>query len=650
MLYRFFTEVFMKRLLGMTVCAALFVFSGAALFAQTYAAVPLEHPVYQIITQAELRGLCRSMPKVKPYSEKAVINAINEIIAASDASEKPLLSKTERDILFDTLERFKRKPGKDGLRGGYYFEGKGKIRMTADLTFKTDIFASGGIYNNKNDDQWGLTFLPTISVRGDFGTRLSYDFNLFGNASRAVLKNLGTYSIGKWWYTDKAIEDGAGERFINTYANKAFFPFSYRKTWDGSVYKISDLTADGLEGWCDEGAGGFGINSELAASFLDDKISIRFGRLSREWAGMDKGSSLVFGAAAHPFLALEAEIRPFRWFSLSTLTGILEFPNSDYIIGNIYRSKKDLGDYDNAAFFQNAYSIAMLEFDFKYIHADLGTTAVWPKRFELGYFFPLTDKVFYQNNIGDLDNIALFGNISYTYPKIGTVWASLFLDEFNGLSRSTGLLGDFVHATRNMYATQVGMKVNIPFLPFTTVSCRYTKIEPYCYTHQALNKTPWYAHYTTESYMNAGENLGYYLPPNSDELHIRIESAPLIALRAHLEYQFIRHGAEYGDQAVRGSSIYSELDPGPRDVMRKYFLRDGAYQWFHIVKIGGEYSLRKFKVPLTIYGDVGFVYSYFTVINGTPNDNQKHDYHVANTSQYPTEFGAIISGGLRLYF
>ena len=640
----------MKRLLSITVCAALFVFSGAALFAQTYAAVPLEHPVYQIIAQAELRGLCRAMPKVKPYSEKAVINAINEIIAASDASDTPLLSKTERDILFDTLERFKRKSGKDGLRGGYYYEGKGKIRTTADLTFKADIFASGGIYNNKNDNRWGFTFLPAVSVRGDFGTQLSYDFNLFGNVSRAVLKqNPGKpYSIGKWWFTKT--EDGSADRTINTYANKAFFPFSYRKTWDGSVYKIGDLTASGLEGWCDEGAGGFGINSEIAASAFDDKIFIRFGRLSREWAGMDKGASLVFGGAAHPFLALEAEISPFSWFSLSTLTGILEFPNSKYIVGNIYNSKKDHGDYDNAAFFQNAYSIAMLEFDFKHIHIDFGTTAVWPKRFELGYFFPLTDKVFYQNNIGDLDNIALFGNISYTYPKIGTVWASLFLDEFNGLSRSTGLLGDFIHATRNMYATQVGMKANIPFLPFTTISCRYTKIEPFCYTHTAINKAPWYSHYITEAYMSAGENLGYYLPPNSDELHVRVESSPLTALTAHLEYQFIRHGAEYGSQAVRGSSIYSELDPDGRDAMRKYFLHDGAYQWFHIVKIGGEYSLRKFKVPLTIYGDVGFVYSYFTVIDGTPNNNEKRNYHIADTSEYPTEFGAIVSGGLRLYF
>ena len=132
------------------------------------------------------------------------------------------------------------------------------------------------------------------------------------------------------------------------------------------MYKVADLSANGLEGWCDDGALGFGINSEMAAGFLDDKIFLRFGRIYREWAAMDKGASLVFSNYAHPFLAFEAELSPFSWFSLSTLTGILEFPNSDYIVGDIYNSQKDYSKkYSNESFFQNAYSIAMLECNFK---------------------------------------------------------------------------------------------------------------------------------------------------------------------------------------------------------------------------------------------------------------------------------------------
>ena len=101
----------MKRLLFIAFCAVLFAASGTMLFAQTYAAVPVEHPIYSIIAQAELRGLCRPLSKVKPYSEKTVINAINEIIAASDAADSPLLSQTEKEILYDTLEEFKRSEG-----------------------------------------------------------------------------------------------------------------------------------------------------------------------------------------------------------------------------------------------------------------------------------------------------------------------------------------------------------------------------------------------------------------------------------------------------------------------------------------------------------------------------------------------------------
>jgi len=381
-----------------------------------------------------------------------------------------------------------------------------------------------------------------------------------------VLQNLGTYDIGAYWYTKTLTEDSVNgsdttnyitRRYITSYANKAYLPYTFFKGWDGSMYKFSDPTASGLYGWCDNLGLGFGIHSEMTAGMLDDKLQVRFGRIYREWAAMDEGSSLVLSNYAHPFLALETEITPVKWFSISSLTGILEFPNSGYITGDAYNCSTDYTDYSNAAFFQNAYSISMLETNFKYVHFDFGSTSVWPKRFDLGYFDSLMNSVVYQNNIGDYDNIALFTDLKLQYPGIGYVWGSLFLDEFNGLSSVSGLRGDFIHATRDMYATQVGSKVDIPWLPFATLAVRYTKVEPYCYTHQAINYTPWYTHYISESYMNAGEPIGYYLPPNSDEINVRFETTPLSTLAAHLEYQFIRHGAEYGAQAVNGSSIYS---------------------------------------------------------------------------------------------
>ena len=38
---------------------------------------------------------------------------------------------------------------------------------------------------------------------------------------------------------------------------------------------------------------------------------------------------------------------------------------------------------------------------------------------------------------------------------------------------------------------------------------------------------PYFPNYISESYTNNGESIGYYLPPNADELFVRVETKPL---------------------------------------------------------------------------------------------------------------------------
>ena len=149
--------------------------------------------------------------------------------------------------------------------------------------------------------------------------------------------------------------------------------------------------------------------------------------------------------------------------------------------------------------------------------------------------------------------------------------------------------------------------------------------------------------------MNNGESLGYYMPPNSDELHVRFETAPLRHLVLHTQYQFMRHGADYGSRQIPGSSLYSELNPSGRDALRKYFLHDGAYQWYHVIKIGGEYNFSDFtNFPLTLFADIGFVYSYFTDTDAEVG--QKADYHHVNNQEYKDKYGCIIQLGVRISY
>jgi hypothetical protein len=160
------------------------------------------------------------------------------------------------------------------------------------------------------------------------------------------------------------------------------------------------------------------------------------------------------------------------------------------------------------------------------------------------------------------------------------------------------------------------------------------------------------------SYTNNGRGLGYYLPPNSDELKIRFEAMPEINTRVNAQYQLIRHGADFGSHAVDGSSFLSELNPSGRmviPVLEKSFLHDGAYQWMHILKVGAEHTFSQKKAPVfQVFGDAGLVISYFTDIDtgDKPYEDwagQSHSYSVVDTDEYPKSTGFVLTLGVRIF-
>jgi hypothetical protein len=153
-----------------------------------------------------------------------------------------------------------------------------------------------------------------------------------------------------------------------------------------------------------------------------------------------------------------------------------------------------------------------------------------------------------------------------------------------------------------------------------------------------------------QGYANHGENLGYYLPPNSDELLLRIESMIMPGTNVYLQYQMIRHGVEYGPGRVFGSSYNDALDyKSDLDSQYKYFLQDGTYEWNHILKVGGSYSLKSFSIPITVYGALGVAFVRYSGIPGGGSGNSKENYHFFSNDIYDAEDRFIFSFGFKLY-
>ena len=645
-------------------CIFFFIFN-LNITAQTHISVPLENPVYLVLEQAQLRGIIGFQPAVKPYSRARVLALINEILENSEELRFGKLSETERGILEEFKKGFSPERGKlDLTRGTISTEQtSGGVYLSAEYGFGLDMYfglgyfyTAGGYQYGGSDDELfkgaahpsagdlftSIEIMPTMSFIGDLGGNTSYGLTLYGWIGKIPRTILGTYNNIDANFPelenpdDQKINTAQKWRLTTRSEPLTFFPFTYKKRWDAFVFPIDDVSNSGHAAWPESSSISYLMMPELAGELFAWHVFYRFARIDREWAGVSPNGSLILNQSAQPFLAFETVIAPFSWIAISSLTGVLEYHNAA-------GSGNGAAIKESSDSFQNAFSIVQLELNVKnYFSAAIGSSVVWPKRFELGYFFPLAENFMYQNNIGDFDNMALFLNLKGQYPGIGKLWFSVYLDEIS-------FEPNFLILDRNMFAFQLGGSFNIPWLPFASVTLSYTKNEPYNYTHNRID-TPWHTNPLMEqNYVNFGKSLGHYIPPNSDELLVRFETIPFPLSMFSLQYQMIRHGADYGNRAVDGSSLWSELPTkGSRSTLEKYFLHDGAYQWMHIVRLGGEYSLTGLKLPLKIFAEIGGVYSYFTDIEGEPNKGS-YPYSIINTPEYPHLLYFIANIGVKIF-
>lgn len=613
--------------------------AGHPLEAQQFNSVPLNHDAYGIIEMAAMRSIIKPPPSAKPWSEVTVTETLRAI--AGSAGE--LLSPAEQDIVAALLASFERKSGLDYQTGRYRGEyplSSGSYTFEAGLNWES-VFSAAAPSADLSSVNRGALF-----IGGDMGGHFSWNFNILGGFLYIDRNYLGEHRDPLYVDTkyglpkeppntgDPYEESEQGHKYYYevppqssspVYAVPAWFPYTFSKPWEAAVFPPADL--GGYNTWPDSFAFAYEMISELNLSFFDNRTAFRFGRMRRDWGPQTNGSSLVMNAQARPFLALEGSAIPLDWLRFSFLTGVLEY-------------QKGTNQWSDADPFQNLFSLALVELEpGKYFHFDFGSATVWPKRFDLGYLFPINSNFFYQNNVGDFDNLALFADLEFRLPGFGKIWGSLYVDEIN-LNQKP-----FLHLDRQMYAYQGGLKINVKWLPFGAFTMRYTKVEPYCYTHE-YTETPWNRVPTDTAYMNNGESLGSYLPPNSDELLLRLETLFLPGTRAHFQYQMVRHGVDFGSGRVDGSSIYDKIYKDENS--EKYFLEDGVYQWSHVLKIGGTYSLKNLKIPLAFFAETGLVVTRYTT-GGDAEAQTQGAYEALDTPEYRAGTSFIFSLGFKLY-
>jgi hypothetical protein len=390
------------------------------------------------------------------------------------------------------------------------------------------------------------------------------------------------------------------EREEDSRVVQSMFPYTMSKMWDGGVLSLRN--AEAYYAWPEDPSLAIGLQWELSGVFFNQQLQFRFGRLRRDWGSGTSGSSLFINAQASPFLAIEGVYSPLSWLDITFLTGVTEY----------YHNKNQWPAQEDSFFVNmNLLSAVQLEFNpLRFIYINIGGSAVW--------FHHV--------------NLAAFGNLELRVPGILKLWGGIFLD--NLVSSPDDYL-----VNGNSLAYQAGIKTLVRWLPFGVFTLRYTKVEPYCYTDSydgyGGRELP-----SMAAFVSGGESLGYYIPPNSDELLIRMESILLPDLKVHLQFQMIRHGVDYGAGAVRGSSLNDKMsDDDAREPKR--FLEDGVYRWNTVIKLGGSFKFRAGIIPLSVYAEMGYVSTSFTI---TTADRDTFD-----SSVYRTGNGFVFSVGFKLF-
>ena len=555
-----------RRALPFLALIALTVFP-ASLQAQAQLSVDLQDPVYQLLENGELRGVLSRLSALRPYSRIRVRKLLERM-----GDNRARFGRAEQAVLEEALRRFGEEPA--GLRHGNvgYRRNDGtaaRLQVGGDARFRARL-------NVNSPENWHLDSVFRSYLRGDLTPWLSY-FGVVGFTLDRVR------------------------------SEETFAPYSFTKQWDAiHVFFGSPPYSDGS---LDYPTISFDLETEVAAQLLRDTLRLGLARHRREW-GIGDGS-LTLGGSARPFVGAElhAELAP--WLVTHQLLGSL---NNWALEPGGLPSLPGFGELS----YQKLFALQRLEIlPFPWLYVSASGSMVGTKRFELTYAAPLLFKVMAQNLIGNPDNVGVGVDLAVTLPPFGRAYVSFFADEMDPND-----LSELFTRPRNMFALQGGLKAPIPWLPFTTLTLQYTKIEPFTYAHYPSDYFD-YSLPVDMSYTHDGENLAYPLWPNSDEFLLKLTSVPAPRLRASLEYRVIRHGdnpnSSPGDPAILGRPDgYLDYSAGIDSYPDKDFLRDGLYDHNHIVTLSADYAIP--NSPVTVGLSYTFAYSYWE-----PNDSLEPD-------------------------
>lgn len=477
-----------------------------SLYAGSFLSVPLGHRAYDILQSAEIRGIIDPVSTVKPYPRSVVVANLAQVLQSAGITPR---ERAEIEQILESLQVSYESPETFTdmlLRGAYasYWEQyKIGVAFGVDASMNlTHSLTASDIYDSRNSIRAYMKgdMFDFLSFHMDFGLLLDrLDSRLF------LLNNFTFASEGKY------------DSILNVMEDNRFYY-------------------------------GQSLEPEIALQFLDGNLQLRWASIPRDW-GVGRNNLMISGSA-RSFEGIETSVKFAPWINYQFITGSL----GKFLV-NSYIDTPENSTYFDDYFFSDGQQGTRLDNNFSAHRVELNLpwnltfgiyeSVVYRKRFELAYLNPFSILMFQQIGVGDFDNMLAGLDLQWKLPGVVRFYGTAATTEMNDIKPSR-----FLKAPRNIMAIQAGADIDIPLGNFSRLTVQYTYLGPFFYTHYPVevyyDEDPGVDEFWELMYVNKGQNLGYPLRPNSDEILVATSVGFGDGWDASLTATYQRRSGQYG--------------------------------------------------------------------------------------------------------
>jgi hypothetical protein len=492
----------------------IFIFTSGFLLSQVEYA-PVNHPVYEFLKRMSLKEVIKNYNSASlPLSRDKISKYLLEV-----ELNKSRLSNVDRKILQDYYAEFSYDINRN-LSGSYslfselksfdVFNDKKQKYLYAFADSNASLF-------------WDITGnVNQITATGDSLGEHNITLGEIGTRIRGTLFN----SVGYY------LRMSNGQKIAGDQSDVDFSLQVIPKLNANTKYKYEQNNFDTYEGYIRYAT----KNEWLSLVAGKETMTYGFGYIDKLF--------LSTNTVPFSFIKLDLEYKAVKYsFMYGSLKG--DSLGTDIQYKNIATHRLDIG-------ISNALRFGFWE---SIITSD--------DAFNFTYFNPLSflrsaDYNAGENQSGNKNNALMGFDIEVIPVKNVSAQATLLIDDLNFSSLFSNEKNEQV-ANDNRFGYQLGVMWSDAFtLPNLTGIIEYTKLEPFVYTHRT-NKS---------QYTNWGLPLGHNLPPNSDEIAVKLKSNIYNRLDATLTYRHQRSGDEVdlnGDTLVYNAG--GNINRGDGDVV-----------------------------------------------------------------------------------